>query len=77
MPDGLSVLRFAPAMKIIGRTIGKILNSFYAVFIEGGEHLPRYAWNILKSDFNAKLLSLSIKIRLNALKGTSRLCTRH
>ena len=38
MPDGLSVLGFAPAMKIIGRTIGKIFNSFYTVLAEGDEH---------------------------------------
>jgi hypothetical protein len=30
VPNCLSVLRFAPAIKIIGRTIGKILNRFYA-----------------------------------------------
>ena len=67
MPDGLSVLRFAPAIKIIGRTIGKIFNRFYTVFTEGDEHLRRYTWNILECVFNAKLLSLSIKVRLNAL----------
>ena len=43
------------------------VNRLYTVFTEGDEHLRRYAWNILKSVFNAKLLSLSIKIRLNAL----------
>ena len=67
MPDGLSVLRFAPAIKIIGRTIGKIFNRLYTVLTEGGEHSRRYAWNILESVFNAKLLSLSIKVRLNAV----------
>ena len=67
MPDGLPILRFAPAIKIIGRTIGQIFNRLYTVFTEGDEHLRRYAWNILESVFNAKFLSLSIKIRLNAL----------
>ena len=67
MPDGLPVFGFTPAIKIVGRTIGKIFNRFYAVFTEGDEHLRRYAWNILKSVFNAKFLSLGIKIRLNAL----------
>ena len=65
--DVLSVLRFAPAIKIIGRTIGKIFDGLYTVFTEGDEHLRRYAWNILKSVFNARFLLLSIKIRLNAL----------
>jgi hypothetical protein len=32
MPDGLPVLRFAPAIKIIGRTIGKIFYRLYTVF---------------------------------------------
>ena len=67
MPDGLPVLGFTPAIKIIGRTIGKILNRFYAMFTEGDEHLRRYTWNILEFIFNAKFLPLSIKIRLNAL----------
>ena len=35
MPGGLSVLKFTPAIKIIGCTISKILNSFYAVFTQG------------------------------------------
>ena len=58
---------FTPAIKIIGRTIGKIFNRLYTVLTEGGEHSRRYAGNILEPVFNAKLLSLSIKIRLNAL----------
>ena len=66
MPDGLPVFGFAPAIKIIGRTIGKIFNRLYTVFTEGDEHSRRYTWNILESVFNAKLLSLSIKIRPNA-----------
>jgi len=66
MPNGLSIFRFAPAIKIIGRTIGKIFNRLYTVLTEGDEHSRRYAWNILESGFNAKLLSLSFKIRLNA-----------
>ena len=37
--DVLSVLRFAPAIKIIGRTIGKIFDGLYTVFTEGDEHL--------------------------------------
>ena len=68
MPEGLPVFGFTPAIKIVGRTIGKIFNRFYAVFTEGDEHLRRYAGNILESVFNAKLLSLSIKIRPNALR---------
>jgi hypothetical protein len=66
MPDGLSVLSFAPALKIIGRTISKILNSFYTVVAEGDEHSRRYTWNILESVFNAELFSLSILICLKA-----------
>ena len=62
MPDRLSVRRFAPAIKIIGRTIGKIFNRLYTAFTKGDEHSRRYTWNILKSVFNAKFLSLSIKI---------------
>jgi hypothetical protein len=65
--DALSGLRFAPAIKIIGRTIGKIFNRLYTVFTEGDEHSRRYTWNILKSVFNAKFLSLSIKVQLNAI----------
>ena len=67
MPDSFPVLKFAPAIQIIGRTIGKIFNRLYTVLTEGGEHSRRYAWNILEPVFNAKLLSLSIKIRLNAV----------
>jgi len=66
MPDGLSVFSFAPAIKIIGRAIGKIFNRLYTVLTEGDEHLRRYAWNILESVFNAKLFPTSIKIHLNA-----------
>ena len=58
MPDYFSVPRFAPAIKIISRTIGKIFDRLYAVFTKGDEHLRRYAWNILETVFNAKLLSL-------------------
>ena len=65
MPNGLSVLRFGPAMKIVGRTIGKIFDRLYAVFTKGDEHSRRYAWNILEPVFNADLLWRSIKIRLN------------
>ena len=32
MFDGLPVLKFIPAIKIIGGTIGKIFNGLYAVF---------------------------------------------
>ena len=77
MPDGLSVFGFTPAIKIIGRTIGKIFNRLYIVVTEGDEHLRRYAWNILKFVFNAKLLSLSIKIALNARCRASRLRIWH
>jgi hypothetical protein len=42
VPDCLSVLRFAPAIKIISRTIGKIFDRLYAVFTKGDEHLRRY-----------------------------------
>jgi len=38
MPDGLSVLKFAPAIKIIGGTIGKIFDRFYAALTKGDEH---------------------------------------
>ena len=67
MPDGLSVFSFAPAIEIIGGTIGKIFNRLYTVLTEGDEHLRRYAWNILEPIFNAKLFPLSIIICLNAL----------
>jgi hypothetical protein len=67
MPDRFPVLAFTPAIKIIGRTIGKIFNRLYIVLTEGGEHSRRSAWNILEPIFNAKLLSLSIKIRPKAL----------
>ena len=60
MPDGLPVLRFAPAIQIVGRTIGEIFNRLYTVLTEGGEHSRRYAWNILESVFNVEFLSLSI-----------------
>ena len=42
MPDSLTVLGFTPAIKIIGRTIGKIFNRLYTVFTEGDEHSRRY-----------------------------------
>ena len=67
MPDGLVVFRFAPAMKIIGRTIGKIFNRLYTVLTECNEHSRCYAWNILEPVFNAELFSLSIQIRFNTL----------
>ena len=67
MPDSFPVLGFTPAIKIIGRTIGEIFNRLYTMLTEGGEHSRRYAWNILEPLFNAKLLSLSVKIRPNAL----------
>ena len=66
MSDSLSVFSFAPALEIIGRAIGKIFNRFYTVLFECDKHSRRYAGNIFESVFNAKLLSLSIKIRLNA-----------
>ena len=77
MPDGLSVLGFVPTLKIIGGAISKIFNGPYAVFTEGDEHWRRYAWNVLESVFNAKLPSLSIKSRLNALRPALRLGTWH
>ena len=67
MPDGLSVFSFAPAIEIIGGTIGEIFNRLYTVLTEGGEHSRRYAWNILEPVFNAELFSLSIQIRFNSL----------
>ena len=67
MPDSLVVFRFSPAMKIIGRTIGKIFNRLYTVLTECDEHSRRYAWNILEPVFNAELFSLSIQIRFNTL----------
>ena len=57
MPDGLSVLGFAPTIQIIGGTISKIFNRPYAMFTEGDEHLRRCAWNILEPVFNAKVPS--------------------
>ena len=65
MPDGLSVFRFAPAMKIVGRTISKIFDRVYAVFSKGDDHSRRYALKFLEPVFNANLLSLGIKIRPN------------
>ncbi len=65
MPDSLSVFRFAPAIKIVGRTISKIFDRLYAVFSKGDEHPRRYAWNFLEFVFSADLLWRSIKIRLN------------
>ena len=35
MSDSFPVLGFTPAIKIIGRTIGKIFNRLYTVFTEG------------------------------------------
>ncbi len=67
MSDSFPVLGFTPAIKIVGRTIGKIFNRLYTVLTEGDEHSRRYAWNILEFVFDANLLSLSIKIRPNAL----------
>ena len=67
MPDSLVVFRFSPAMKIIGRTIGKIFNRLYTVLTECDEHSRRYAWNILEPVINAELFSLSIQIRFNTL----------
>jgi len=67
MLDGLPILGFTPAIKIIGRTIGEIFNRLYTVLTEDGEHSRRYAWNIFEPVFDAKLLSLNIKIRLNGL----------
>ena len=52
-------------MKIVGRTISKIFDRLYAVFSKGDEHSRRYAWNFLESLFNARLLSPSIKTRVN------------
>ena len=67
MPDGLSVFRFAPAIEIIGRTVGKIFDRRYTVLTEGDEHSRRYTWNILEYVVNAKHLSLRIRTRLYAL----------
>jgi hypothetical protein len=55
VPDCLPVLRLAPAIKIISRTIGKIFDRLYAVLTKGDEHCRRYAWNILQTVTNAKL----------------------
>ena len=68
MPDRRPVFRLAPAIKIISRTISKIFDRLNAVFTKGDEHSRRYAWNILETVFNAKLLSLSIKIHLHAVR---------
>ena len=67
MPNCLSVLRFAPAIKIIGRTIGKIFNRLYTVFTEGDEHSRRYTWNVPETVFNAELLSFHLQFRLRTV----------
>jgi hypothetical protein len=64
VPDCLSVLGFAPAIEIVGRTSGKILNRRYAVPTKCDEHLVRHTWNVLETVFNAELLSFRIKCRL-------------
>ena len=58
MPDCLSVVGFAPAIEIIGRTSGKIFNRRYTVFTKGDEHLVGYTWNVLETVFNTKLMRL-------------------
>ena len=67
MPDCLPVLRFAPAIEIIGRTSSEIFNRRYTVFTKGGEHLVRYTWYVLETAFNAELLSFRVKCRLRVL----------
>ena len=64
MPDYLSVLRFAPAIEIIGRASGKIFKAHYAVFTKGDEHLVRHTWNVFETSFDAKHLSFRIKCHL-------------
>jgi hypothetical protein len=49
-----SVLGFAPAIEIIGRTSGKIFNTRYAVFTKGDEHLIRHTRNVLETGFSVK-----------------------
>jgi hypothetical protein len=66
VPDCLSVLRFAPAIEIIGRASGKIFNTGYTVFTKDDEHLVRDTWNVLEVIFNARLLRFRIKCRLSA-----------
>jgi hypothetical protein len=73
MPDGLSVFSFAPAMKIIGRTIGKIFNRLYTVLAERGEHSRRYAWNSTLGSF--RLASKFASIRFDE-RGGSELGTK-
>ena len=67
-PARLIIFPSLDSLQIISRTIGKIFDRLYAVFTKGDEHLRRYAWNILETVFNAKLLSLSIKIHLHAVR---------
>ena len=67
MPDCLSVVGFAPAIEIIGRTSGKIFNRRYTVFTKGDEHLVGYTWNVLETVFNTKLFWFRIKCHLRAL----------
>ena len=74
---GLSVLEFAPTIKIIGGTVSKIFNRFYAMLAEGDKHEGCYAWNVLEPVFNAKLFTLSIKIYFNMLRQILRLGTWH
>jgi hypothetical protein len=38
--NGLPVLKFIPAIKIIGGAVSKIFNGPYAVFSKGDEHWP-------------------------------------
>ncbi len=67
MPDDLAVFSFAPAIEVVGCTIGKISNRLYTVLSEGDKHSRCYAWNILKPVFNPKLLWIRIRTRLYAL----------
>ena len=67
VPDCLSVLRFAPAIKIIGRTSGKIFNGRYTVFAKGDEHLVRHTWNVLETIFDARVLSFHLQFRLRTV----------
>ena len=67
MPYCPSVLGFAPAIEIIGRTSGKIFNTRYAVFTKGDEHLVRHTWNVLESGFRQMWFPRGVMMRLLAV----------
>ena len=65
MFNGLPILKFIPAIKIIGGAVSKIFNGPYAGFSKGDDYKRCYAWNILEAVLNAKLIPISIDISIN------------